>query len=111
MVDADLLRLRLDRLTVDVEVFLRRANAALAKRDGSASSIAQMVNALQRTQGRLPDETWAGPNACKRARSCFFTLAHSLAEDATEAEEHFTSVETYRRILDIDPSIRRPTRA
>ncbi len=106
VVDADLLRLRLDRLTVDVEVFLRRANAALAKRDGSASSIAQMVNALQLYTGDVfPDEVdvgWA-ERLQNEARSCFFTLAHSLAEDATEAEEHFTSVETYRRILDIDP--------
>jgi DNA-binding SARP family transcriptional activator len=107
--DDDTVRLRLDRIEVDVEAFLADASAGLAPprtgdRDGEAMS--RLVRAESRYGGDFLEEDlyqdWAAPLR-EQARAAYIAVAGRLAERAVAAGDTDTAIRYLLRILEHDP--------
>ena len=100
-----LLRLRIDRIDVDVETFLTEARAALAAPAAAGTSIALLTQALSTYRGDVladePGELWAH-DLEREVHIAFFAVSHALAEAAAEVGDQLTRVDCYRSILALD---------
>lgn len=104
--DAEVLRLREDRLSVDVEDFLSLAESARTVDTDPAERGRLLRSTVAAYSGEaFPDEpyaAWAQPLR-RQAHLAFFATAHALAELAADAGDHLERSELYRRILQMDP--------
>ncbi len=106
--DKDSVRLDLDHVEVDVEAFLRRAQAGLAlAQSGSIEKAAAPLGEAERLyvgdfleEDRYED--WAVALR-EEARAVYVAVARALAERSLEAGDDDAAVRCYLRILDTDP--------
>lgn len=100
-----LVRLRIDRIDVDVETFLTEARAALAPPMPADTSIALLARALSTYHGDVladePGELWAH-DLEREVHIALFAVSHALAEAAEDAGDQLTRVDRYRSILALD---------
>jgi DNA-binding SARP family transcriptional activator len=100
--DGAVLSLNADRLFIDVEEFLHRADAAL---DADEARLDRLTEALDAYGGEvLVDEPYAAwaEQLRREVHAAFFGCSHAVAEVATAAGDHLLAVETYRGILALD---------
>jgi DNA-binding SARP family transcriptional activator len=100
--DGAVLSLNADRLFIDVEEFLHRADAAL---DADEARLDRLTEALDAYGGEvLVDEPYAAwaEQLRREVHAAFFGCSHAVAEAATAAGDHLLAVETYRGILALD---------
>jgi ATP/maltotriose-dependent transcriptional regulator MalT/DNA-binding SARP family transcriptional activator len=116
--DDDTVRLRLDRLEVDVEAFLADVSAGMALGGGGASqrgaggelggggASQRLVRAESRYGGDFLEEDlyqdWAAPLR-EQARAAYIAVAGRLAERAVVAGDVDTAVRYLLRMLEYDP--------
>ena len=104
--DADVLRIRMDRLSVDVEDFLALAGAARAAEPGSTEREQLLRDAVAAYGGEAfldePYAEWAGPLR-QQTHLAFLAAARTLAESADAAGDFLTAADLNRRILQTDP--------
>lgn len=100
-----LVRLRIERIDVDVERFLHSAHSALGSQAPTDARSAELAEALAAYRGDpLEDETdelWA-EELRRDAHLAFFAVAHALGELADASGDHLSRVEAYGRILSAD---------
>ena len=98
-------RLRSDRLDIDVEEFLTAADAALASDAPAGIRMGQLSAALAAYGGEPllddGDELWLD-ELRREAHLAYFAVAHALAESAADVGDHLTRVEAFNGILAID---------
>lgn len=101
--DRAVLALNADRLVIDIEEFLLRADVALTAGDNRLELLTEAVEA--HGGDVLVDEpyvAWA-EQLRREVHAAFFGCSHALAELAASAGDHLLAVESYRGILALDP--------
>jgi DNA-binding SARP family transcriptional activator len=105
--DRSTVRLRTDRVDVDVEHFLALAGAALAAhRAGTDDASELLANALRAHHGpALPDEPyaeWAVPLRSE-VSTTHLRIARTLAGRASASGDDLTALDALRQVVDADP--------
>jgi DNA-binding SARP family transcriptional activator len=104
VVEPDAVRLRADRVHLDVAAFLTRATAALA--DATAAELDDLSAAEATYTGDFcpedPDAAWA-VELRERARGVYVALTRTLAQRHAAAGAHDTAVRYLLRLLSCDP--------
>ena len=99
------IRLRIDRIDIDVEDFLSRAEAALASDANADMRMRELRGALAAYGGEpLADdgeELWLD-ELRREANAAYFGAAHALAELAEAVGDHLLRVEVCTGILNLD---------
>lgn len=100
-----LIRLRVERIDVDVESFLSQASTALSSTADDDTRRELLSEALRIHRGGVVmndlGELWA-QDLQREVHVAFFAVCHALAEVAAENGDHLTRLECYRRILAAD---------
>lgn len=105
--DSLVLRLRMERLSIDVEDFFAVARTATSDDGPTGEERMDLLHdALDSYSGQVfagePYAAWA-EQLRRQAHLAFFALAHAAANYAGSAGNYFEQVEIYRRILLSDP--------
>jgi DNA-binding SARP family transcriptional activator len=106
--DKDAVRLDLSRVSVDLEVFLRRAaeGLTLSRAGQAADSATALAEAESLYTGDFleedPYDDWA-TSAREEARATYLAVAHALAAASADGRDHDNAIRYYFRILDKDP--------
>lgn len=100
-----LVRLRLENIDVDTEIFLQSAHHVITSDSDHAHRRAELEAVLALYTGEAlhdeQEEAWA--TALRReVHVAFFAVAHALADELALSGDHLGRLETYRRILLID---------
>lgn len=103
----DVIRLRIEELSIDVEEFLAAAATARhALAEGSAHAESLLRVAVGMYTGDVFAETlyaaWA-ENLRRQAHLALFDVSHALADIARDQDDHLQRVDLYRDILHLDP--------
>lgn len=102
----DLIRLRTDKIDIDVETFLSAAREAVAAPAPTGASRQHLSEVLAAYGGDPfadePDELWAA-ELRREVHTMYFAVAHMLAEQSATTADHATRADAYARILAVDP--------
>lgn len=101
-----LIRLNPDVVDIDVVAYLRATETALASNAPPSVRRAQLADALALYTGEPlheeREEVWSD-DLRRDAHLAFFSSAHALAELLTDPDDLPERIDTYRRILALDP--------
>lgn len=100
-----LIRLRIDAVEIDSEMFLTLVDAALAPGSSDEERVPQLTEALALYTGEPlqeeQEELWAG-ELRRDVHLAYFAAAHTLAEVLDGTGDQRARLDTYRRILALD---------
>lgn len=104
VVTRDTVQLRVDRCSVDIEVWFTDADEALcAQEPGRADTLSELLRRANAVAfADEADAVWAD-RIRRELHSRAFAVADALIEEAERAGDHLACVDTYRWILEVDP--------